>query len=136
MNKYYVIVIILILIFLTLLVMSLQNTQNEKEIVSPEIDQNEAVKLLLFKTKVINSHDNGNIVEVSNLVKILNPNKKSLEVCINYLDEDDFAVEQFCRTMRVAANKFQQKADTTIFRCSRTFNTNGWVRSTVSIGVD
>ncbi len=91
------------------------------------------VKILSFKTKVTNRV--GNIVKVTSLVKILNPNRESLEVCINFLDNDEFAIEQFCRTTMFTSSKFQQKADTTIFRCGRTFNENGWSNSTVSVKI-
>jgi len=78
-----------------------------------------APRILSFDTKIIREYSGG-MIKIGILVKIFDPAKKSLEVCVDFLDADDFATSQFCRTTKYSPEKFTQRGDTTVFRCVRT----------------
>jgi hypothetical protein len=91
------------------------------------------LSILRFNTKVVKRYSGG-MMKIGVLVMVLNPNEKPLEICVDFLDADGFAIDQFCRRTRYSPEKFTWRGDTTVFRFTRILeDARSWVNTEASV---
>jgi hypothetical protein len=79
------------------------------------------INIIDWDVKTIDEY--GGVHTVSMFARILNPNKCNLSIKFSFRDKDEFELEAHERS---DPSLFSQKADTTIFRDTRTLSDNIW----------